>query len=296
VLIIATLLQVLEIVAPVFILAALGFVWVKAGWDYPVQFVTRLTMTIAIPCLIFVALVRMEVDPIILRNTALAAFMSYGLVVMFFAGFLRLIKFDQQTFLPPLVFGNTGNLGLPLAFFAFGSVGFDFAVIIFAVMALMSFTFGVWVVSGGKSPIVAIKEPLVWATILGSVFLFTGTSLPDWSMNTLELIGQMGIPLMLVTLGVAITRLRPTALNRAVWLSLLKILVCVAVPVGVGLIFDLPSLAFAVLVLQVATPVAVSNFMLAEKYGANSAEVAGLVVVSTVFSVFAIPLILAFLI
>jgi len=294
--IIATFLQVLEIVAPVFILAGLGFVWVKAGWEYPVQFVTRLTMTVSIPCLIFVALVRMQIDPTILRNTALAAFSTYLLLFIFFAGFLRITGFDQRTFLPPLVFGNTGNLGLPLAFFAFGSAGFDFAVIIFAVMALISFTFGVWIVSGGRSPIVAIKEPLVWATILGAVFLFTGNTLPDWSMNTLELIGQMGIPLMLLTLGVAITRLQPAALSRAVWMSLLKIIICIGAPVGAGIWFELPPFAFAVLVLQVATPVAVSNFMLAEKYGANSAEVAGLVVVSTLFSVIAIPLILAFLI
>ncbi len=294
--IIATFLQVLEIIAPVFILAGIGFIWVKGGWDYPVRFVTRLTMTVSIPCLIFVALVKMQIDPVILRNTALAAFLSYLALIGFFAVFIRLMGLDQQTFLSPLVFGNTGNLGLPLAFFAFGSIGFDFAVIVFAVMALMSFTFGVWVVSGGKSPVVAIKEPLVWATILGSVFMFTGTTLPSWSMNTLELIGQMGIPLMLITLGVAISRLRPAALNRAVWLSLLKIVICVAVPVGIGVWFDLPPLAFAVLVLQIATPVAVTNFMLAEKYGANSAEVAGLVVVSTIFSVVAIPLILAFLI
>ncbi len=292
----ATFIEVLQIIAPVFILAAIGFVWVRAGWDYPVQFVTRLTMNLAIPCLIFTALANSQIDPTTLRNTALAATLAYVAVGLVFWGYLRIAKLDQRTFLAPLVFGNTGNLGLPLAFFSFGAVGFDFAVVIFAVMILLSFTAGVWLVSGGKSPLVAIKEPLVWATLLGVLFLVTGWELPVWSMNSLDLIGQMGIPLMLVTLGVAISRLQPAAISRAVWLSLLKLVICVAIPVGIGLIIPLPPLAFAALVLQVATPVAVSNFMLAEKYGANSAEVAGLVVVSTLFSVVAIPLILGFLI
>jgi malate permease and related proteins len=61
-------------------------------------------------------------------------------------------RLDIRTYWAPITFGNTGNLGLPVAFFAFGQVGFDFAVVIFAVMAILNFTFGVWVVAGGGSP------------------------------------------------------------------------------------------------------------------------------------------------
>jgi predicted permease len=130
--------------------------------------------------------------------------------------------------------------------------------------------------------------------VLGSVFLANGWALPQWSMNTLELLGQIAIPLMLITLGVAITRLKPASLGRAFGLSLLKLIVCVAVPAGVGIWLGLPEIAFAALVVQVATPVAVTSYMLAEKYDADASEVAGLVVVSTLLSVLAIPLILAF--
>jgi len=294
--ILTVILEVLQIIAPVFILAGIGFVWVRAGWEYPVKFVTRITMTLAIPCLIFASLVRTEIDPNIVRDTAVAAFLGYLAVAGITYVGLKFAKLSQRTYLPPMVFGNTGNLGLPLAFFAFGPVGFDFAVIIFSVMGLMSFTVGVWVVSGGKSVSVAVKEPMVWATLGGALFLYMDWDFPDWGMNTLDLIGQIGIPLMLVTLGVAISLLRPAALGRVVWLSLAKIVICIAVPVAIGVIFALPALAFAALVLQLATPVAVTNFMLAEKYGANSAEVAGLVVVSTLLSVVTIPLILVFLI
>lgn len=292
----ALLLQVLEIVAPVFILGGIGAIWVAIGWEYKVQFVTRLTMTLSVPCLIFVSLMRTEIAPEILRNTALASVVAYILVggVLFIV--LKLAGLSMRTFLAPLTFGNTGNLGLPLALFAFGATGFDYAVVVFAVMAILSFTIGVWMVSGGGSPIAAIKEPIVWATILGGVFLVQGWTLPTWTVNTLDLIGQIAIPVMLITLGVAVARLKPGSFGRAVWLSAVKLAVCVAVPYGVGLWMGLPQVALAVLVMQVATPVAVTSYMLAEKYGADADQVAGLVMVSTILSVAAIPVLLAFLI
>lgn len=289
-------LEVLQIVAPVFILAGIGYTWVRVGLEYKVEFVTRLTMTLAIPCLIFTALVRSRVDPVTLRDTALAALAAYVAVGLGAWAMLRLRGMSLRTFLPPLTFGNTGNLGLPLALFAFGNTGFDFAVVVFAVMAILSFTAGVWVVSGNGSPLLALKEPMFGASVLGGVFLMEGWGLPVWVMNTLDLVGQIGIPLMLITLGVAISRLHPGAVGRAAWLSLFKMALCVAVALGAGLWFGLPPVALGVLVLQVSTPVAVTNYMLAEKYGANSGEVAGLVVVSTLMSVAAIPAILAFFI
>jgi predicted permease len=288
--------QVLQIVAPVFFLALIGFYWVRLGWAYDVEFVTRLSMTVSIPCLIFMALTRSEVDPLVLRDTVVAAIVAYLSVGAVMWGLVRLLGLDMPTFWAPLTFGNTGNIGLPIALFAFGQTGFDVAVVVFAVMAVFSFTFGVWVVSGGGSPVSAFKEPLVWGTVLGSIFLVMGWQVPDWAGASLDLVGQMAIPLMLVTLGVAIFRLQPQSLGRATWLCLLKFAICVAIPLFVGEYFGLPPVALAVLVLQVATPVAVTSYMLAAKYKARADDVAGLVVVSTLMSVAAIPALLAYFI
>ncbi len=288
-------LQVAQIVAPVFLLAGVGYAWVRGlGWNYDVEFVSRLAMTLSIPCLIFMALTRSQVDPSLLRDTVLATLVAYVAVGLVAWALVRALGLDVATFWAPMTFGNTGNVGLPIALFAFGQPGFDFAVVIFAVMAILSFTFGVWVVAGGGNPVTAVKEPLVWGAVLGSVFLTMGWSVPIWVGATLDLLGQMAIPLMLITLGVAISRLQPRSLGRAVWLCLLKLAVCLAVPLAVGLAFGLPKLALGVLVLQVSTPVAVTSYMLATKYKARPDEVAGLVVVSTLMSVVAIPATLAF--
>jgi predicted permease len=286
--------QVGTAVAPVLLLALIGFAWRRGGWAYDTAFVTRLSMTVSIPCLIFMALVRSDVDPRLLRDTVLASTAAYVAVGLVVWGLVRLLDLDVPTYWAPLTFGNTGNIGLPVALFAFGQAGFDFAVVIFAVMAIISFTFGIWVVAGGGSPLNAIREPLVWATLLGVAFLVLGWSVPVWVGATLDLVGQMAIPLMLITLGVAIAGLQPRALGRAFWLCVVKLAICVAAPLAVGLAFGLPRLPLGVLVLQVASPVAVTSYMLAAKYEARADEVAGLVVVSTLVSIPAIPLLLAF--
>ena len=289
-------LTVAEIVAPVFLLAALGFAWVKFGYEYRLDFVTKLAMTLGVPCLIFVTLMQTDIDKESLAAISGATLAAYSIVIISFFLISRLFKLDIQTFLAPLSFGNTGNLGLPLALFAFGELGLGYAVVVFAVMAIISFTFGIWLVSGGGNPLPSLKEPLVGASIAGGIFLWMGWETPTFITNTLSLIGQLGIPLMLITLGVALARLTPSGIGRMVWLSALKVAICVAVAWPIGVWFELDDVAFAVLVLQVATPVAVTSYLLAEKYGADADAVAGLVVVSTLMSVGFLPLILAFVI
>ena len=145
------LLTVLEIVAPVFLLALVGFIWVRLGFDYRIEFVTRLAMTLSVPCLIFVALMKSEIEPEALTTVTLAAVVAYAMVTSVFILIVKVARLEIRTHLAPLIMGNTGNLGLPLALFAFGDEGLGFAVVIFAIMAIYSFTFGVWLVSGGGS-------------------------------------------------------------------------------------------------------------------------------------------------
>lgn len=286
-------LTVIEIVAPVFLLAAIGFAWIKLGFEYRVQFVTQMAMTLSVPCLIFVSLMQTQIDPSALTALSLASVVAYGGVTLAMAALVFLTGFDRRTYLAPLIFGNTGNIGLPLALFAFGDVGLSYAIVVFAIMAIWSFTFGVWLVAGGGSLLTVVKEPLVAATLFGGLFLWQGWQTPDFVTNTLGLVGQMAIPLMLITLGVAIARLNASGLVWASGLSVVKLLVCAAIAWLAGLFFQLEPVAFGVLVVQVATPVAVTSYLLAEKYGADAEAVAGLVVVSTLISVLALPLLLA---
>ncbi len=288
-------LMVLEIVAPVFLLAAVGFGWVKLGFEYRMNFVTQLATTVAVPCLIFTSLMQTKIDPTALTTLSLASILAYLGITVAAAVLVWGAGLHRRTFLAPMIFGNTGNLGLPLALFAFGDEGLSYAVVVFAIMAIWTFTFGIWLVAGAGSFGKVLREPLVWATLLGGLFLWQDWQTPRFLTNTLELIGQMAIPLMLITLGVAVARLNPRGIGRAVVLSIVKFALCTGVAWAAAAAFDLNQIAFGVLVLQVATPVAVTSYLLAEKYGADAEAVAGLVVVSTLISVGALPLLLAVL-
>ena len=284
---------VLQIVAPVFLLASIGFIWVKIGLEYRIQFVTQLAMTLSLPCLIFVSLMQTRIDPAALTALSLASVMAYAVISLAFLALVRLLRLPSRTYTAPLIFGNTGNLGLPLALFAFGDIGLSYAIIVFAVMALWSYTYGIWLVAGAGSLGKVLREPLVWATVLGALFMWQGWQTPEFLTNTLSLVGQIAIPVMLITLGVAVARLSAQGLLRALGLSLIKLCLCTGIAWVVGNFFELDPIAFGVLVLQVATPVAVTSYLLAEKYGADAPAVAGLVVASTLMSVAALPLILA---
>jgi predicted permease len=286
---------VLEIVAPVFLLVGVGFTWVRLGFEYRIQFVTRLAMTLAVPCLIFTALMKTELDKSAIGWFVLAALAGHALLALVGAALVRIMQLERRSYLAPFIFGNTGNLGIPLSLFAFGDAGLGYAVAMLAVSAVLSFTFGIYLVAGEGGGSKALREPMVWATLVGALFLWQGWQTPLFLTNALDLIGQMAIPLMLITLGVAVARLTPGKTGLAIVLSLIKVTLSAAIGWGLGLAFGLDYTAFGVLVLQLATPVAVTSYLLAEKFEADAQAVAGMVVVSTLMSVAALPLLLSLL-
>ena len=291
-----SLLNIFEIVAPVFILAAVGYIWVKCGFEYRVAFVTQFAMAIALPCLVFTALMKTEFQPYYFGNLLMAAILGYFSLATLAFIFVKIFQLGQRTYLMPLISGNTGNLGLPLCLFAFGDSGFGYAIIVFSVTSIVAFTIGVWVVAGGGSLKQLLKEPLVASTVFGLIFMWQGWKTPNFLTSSLELIGQMAIPMMLITLGVAVARLKITDVRKSFLISFCKIFFGITAAIIVSFMFDLPQVAISVLILQFSMPIAVTSYLLAEKYGADANAVAGLVVVSTLITVGISPILIAFLI
>jgi hypothetical protein len=290
------ILTVLAIAAPVFLLAGIGFVWEKAGLAFDLAFVTRLSMQLGLPCLVFAALARTEVEPEALARLAVAALVGYFAVAVLSLALCLLLRLELRALLAPLIFGNTGNLGLPVIFFAYGEEGLAYALVVFGIMVVVNFTLGIWLVSGRGSPLEIARQPLAWGAVLGGAAMLLHWQPPGWAMATLELAGQIAIPLMLLTLGVAVARLSIRDVGLATLVSALKLAIGTAVGVAVieatGLGWGPAGGAF---LLQLTMPVAVTSYLLATRYAAAPGTVAGLVVVSTLMSVPAIPAFLAFL-
>ena len=287
--------EIAAIVIPVFVMASIGYIWVRLGIDYDIKFVTRLTLEIGTPCLIFSTLVKTEIDVSAFQNIVLASLSLYLALGIIAWGALRVLNLPIQTYLSPFIFSNSGNVGLPLCLFAFGPEGLAFGIAIFASMVIANFTAGVWIVSGKPAPWQAFKQPMVYAALLGTLFLSQGWTIPLWMGNTLGLIGQFVIPLMLMTLGASIARLPSEAPWRIIGLSLLKYLLSGLVALAAAWVFGLSGIAFGVFMLQALTPVPVTSYLLAERFEAGGAEVARFVMISTALSVPLIPIILTIL-
>lgn len=282
--------EISAIVVPVFVLASIGFIWVRLGLDYEFKFVTRLTLEVGVPCLIFSTLVRNEINVTIFQDIVLASMALYLILGILSWGVLRALGLSIQTYLTPFIFSNSGNVGLPLCLFAFGPEGLAYGIAIFAAMVVANFSVGAWIVSGKPTPWEAFKQPMVYSALLGGLFLSQEWSIPFWLGNTLELTGQFVIPLMLITLGATIADLPREAPWRLIGLSLLKYGLSGTVAFSIAWVFGLGGIAFGVFMLQAMTPVPVTSYLLAARFEAGAAEVARFVMISTALAVLVIPI------
>lgn len=282
------------ITAPVFVCAAIGFVWARRDLPFDNAFATALVSNIAFPCLIFGTLARLDIDPQAFSRMALATLATVVVSGAAAAVFVAAARQPQRVFLPPLVFGNTGNVGLPLCLFAFGEEGLALGIIYFAVFLVIQFTAGISIVSGRVSFAMLLRTPVLWAALLGVAAQVTGIRPPVWIDNTVGLLGDIAIPLMLLALGVSLAKLAVTGVGRAVAMSLARLGIGFGAGVAIAGLFGLEGPARGVLILESAMPVAVVNYLFAERYGGNAEEVAGLVVISTALSFLTLPLLLRF--
>ena len=97
------LLNIFEIVAPVFILTAMGYFWIKIGFEYPVEFVTQFSTILAVPCLVFTALMKTEIQSNDFINVLLAAIIGYIFLAIIAFAFVKIFNLGLRTYLMPLI-------------------------------------------------------------------------------------------------------------------------------------------------------------------------------------------------
>lgn len=291
----ALLAELAAVIVPIVICAGVGYGWARSSVDYPAEFVGRLVMWVGTPSLIVGTLNQVSLPSSALFQTGAAALAIVAVTTLGFGLMLRVMGMDRAAFLPPLVFPNCGNMGLPMALFAFGDSGLALALAFFVAMALMHFTVGLLITHGFGQIGQILRTPVVWAALIAITLQLTEVTLPRWMGNTLSLLGGMTIPLMLITLGVSLASIRVHGIGQAFYLSLLRLLGGALAGWLVASLFGLEGVARSVVILQAAMPAAVLNYMLALQHGRATREVAGIVVISTLLSFVSLPLLLIWL-
>jgi len=286
---------ILSAVLPVLITALAGYGVAKAGKPFDTKTVTFLVANIGTPCLVFLNLSKAHIEPSLMGIMAAATLSAIVFCLLVSTVVLKASNLSLQTYLPSLSLPNTGNLGLPLALYAYGQLGLNYAIVIFAVNAVMNFTVGQAIAAGSAKWHQVWRSPLVWAALLGVAASITEVVLPVWVLNTLTIFSGLTIPLMLLMLGISLATIQVTTFPRAAALSVLRIGMGAAAGFAIAYLFGLTGTARAVFVMQSAMPVAVYNYFWAQIYNNEPGQVASLVVISTLMSVVTIPLLLAIL-
>ena len=286
--------QLFSVIAPVLVCAVIGYTWRKQGRPYDTALVTSLVTNIGTPCLVFFTLIDTRIQPDAFLTMGAATLVTMVAFYAVYFVFLKLMKLSQKAFLSALSYGNVGNMGLPLCLLAFGDNGLALAIAYFTVNVLLLFTVGVAVPAGATSLGALLRLPMLYATLAAMALMFTGVTAPAWIVNTTRILGGLTVPLMLITLGVSLAGLGVKSLPRAVLLSVMRIGVGFAVGVATAHYFGFTGAERGVLIIQCAMPVAVFNYLFAERYGNQPEEVAGTVVISTALSFLALPALLAF--
>lgn len=284
--------QLFEIIAPVLIVAGLGYGWSRLGKPFDLPTVTQVVINLAVPALVLSSLSKLTVDLASFAVMAGAAAATFAIFLAVGYFLLRLAGLPSHTFLPAVALGNSGNLGLPLCLFAFGEQGLALGIAVFAVSSVVNMTVGQMISAGKISPAVLLKTPVVYAVALAIVFMATGTRPPKWIASALETLGLMAIPIMLLALGVSLARLSPGKIRVSGFVALLRIALGFAGGWLIAMLLGLEGAARGVLIIQSAMPAAVFNYLWAQHYGRDAAAVAGVVVLSTALAFVLLPLVL----
>jgi len=283
------------IILPVILCAAIGVFWVRFKQPFDHEFVRRIVLWISAPALIVGTLGKTVISAELLQHVLLASMCMLAFTAVFAAAACVLLRLSLRDFLIPLVFGNFGNMGLPLCLFAFGQEGLAIGLGVFLVTTISHFSFGVAVLSGKAMIKGVLSSPVIYAGVFACLLIFNHWHLPLPLQNTLELLGGISIPLMLITLGVSLSSLRLQGVGKSLGLGCLRLLVGLGGGVATVYILDLEGMVRNVVLLQSATPAAVFNYLLAMQYRREPDTVAGMVVSSTLISFISIPVLLYFL-
>ncbi len=208
---------------------------------------------------------------------------------------IRAMKLHVKVYLPPILFANTGNMGLPLVLFAFGETGFNVAILYMVSTTVIHYTLGIYILSYDESPFEVLKLPLVYSAVAGVLLSVSGWELPVAVFRSLDLLGEASIPAMIFALGYKLSEVSIKDVGKSFMAGGMRILFGVILGVLSVRLLHLEGVEASVVILLAAMPPAVFNFVLADRYNQDSETVASIILAGTLISAVTTPVIIAFL-
>jgi len=282
-----------EVLFPVFFIVGIGYYLGKKNPNFDTTFITNYSANFGAPALFIFAITSSGVtynlfsEYFIYSIIALTCFALTGVIFLFF------MKKDISRELPPFFLPNTGNMGIPICLFAYGTLGMGVAAAISSLVVLLHFTANIFLASKKFDIRIILKSPSTYAVIVAVSFLYFDMEMPKLVLNTVMLLGYAMIVMILMSLGVSLTQLKVFSLKSSLISSVGRVIIGPIIGFFIIKIFNLSGFAAGVLLIQSSMPSAILTYLIASMYSPKEIvdNISSMIVVSTLMSLITIPFI-----
>ena len=284
-------LKLIEVLFPVFFIVGIGYFIGKKNPKFNTKFITNYSSTFGAPALFIFAItssgVTYEVfsEYFIYSLILLTSFALTGIIFLFF------MKKDISRELPPFFLPNTGNIGIPICLFAYGTLGMGVASAISSLVVVLHFTLNIFLSSKSFNLKIIITSPTTYAVIISVLFLYFELKMPTMVINTVMLLGYTMIVLILMSLGISLTQLKVFSLKNSIIASIGRVILGPIIGFGLISYFDLSGFGAGVILIQSSMPSAILTYLIASIYSPKKIvdNISSMIVVSTLMSLVTVP-------
>ena len=286
-------LKLIDVIVPVFFVIGIGYYLGKKNPEINTDFITTFAGNVGTPAMIFYTITTTGVTLSVFTEYFIYALVIIGGFSLVGILFLLLLKKDFISELPPLILPNTGNMGIPICLFAYGTAGLGVASAIASVIILLHFTLGVLLAKKSFSLEILIKNMPIYAIIVSVIFLYFEWDVPGYLENTTFLLTYATIFLVLMSLGIALSRLKVVSWTHASILGAVRVIIGPIIGFGLIKFLNLNGFAAGVLLIQSCMPSAVLTYLVGSMYSEKKVvdSVASVIVTSTIMSFVTIPIV-----
>jgi len=282
------IIKLIDVLFPVFLIIGIGYWYGKKDPKFDTKFITTFAGNFGLPAIIFYSLTSTNISiDLFLRfsyyiTLYVLIFSVIGIII------LKLLNKDIYRLLPPLILPNTGNMGMPLCLFAYGKLGLAIATAATAMILVFHFTVNILLSSKKFSVKPLLNCIPVYALLVSLLFVYFDIPSPKFLENATFLIGYATIFLVLMSLGIALSKLKVFSFKETLIYSLTRVIIGPLVGFGFVKFFNLTGVEAGVMFIQASMPSAILTYLISKIYSPKkiSDSVASTVALSTFMSFF----------
>jgi len=282
------LIKLFDVLFPVFLTIGIGYWYGKKNPKFDTKFITTFAGNFGLPAIIFYSLTTTNISiDLFLR---FSYYITLYVIIFSIIGviILKALNKDIYRLLPPLILPNTGNMGMPLCLFAYGKMGLAIATAATAMILVFHFSIGILLASKKFSLKPLLNCIPMYALLVSLIFVYYEIPAPKFLENATFLIGYSTIFLVLMSLGIALSKLKVFSLKETFIYSITRVVVGPIVGFGFVKFFNLSGVEAGVMFIQASMPAAVLTFLVGKIYSPKkiSDSIASTVALSTFMSFF----------